>query len=218
LVKETEHGFVLECCELDCDNKHFGTRFTSSHYHATQHLNTKHQTHEIEVNTEPRGKWAKKRKTTTPICTTQISQFFKPICPMSSLASSSSTTVASPRSGSSQISGCNANHVDSTGVSVCYECTSLEYHASRKNGRATVLSWRIAAITRNKAAPLSSPFSLSNFMIDQLEYPSPSDEQNSRYQHTQLSWLAVDLLSSGLWQRLAHNLVLRARVVLRNYS
>ena len=111
-MKETEHGFVLECCELDCDNRHFGTRFTSSHYHATQHLNTKHQT---EVNTEPRGKWAKKRKTTTPICTTQISQFFKPICPMSSLASSSSTTVASPRSGSSQISGCNANHVDSIG-------------------------------------------------------------------------------------------------------
>lgn len=34
---------------------------------------------------------------------------------MSSLASSSSTTVASPRSGSSQISGCNANHVDSIG-------------------------------------------------------------------------------------------------------
>ena len=42
LVKETEHGFVLECCELDCDNRHFGTRFTSSHYHATQHLHTKH--------------------------------------------------------------------------------------------------------------------------------------------------------------------------------
>ena len=48
LVKETENGFVLECRELDCDNRHFGTRFTSSHYHATQHLNTRHQTHEIE--------------------------------------------------------------------------------------------------------------------------------------------------------------------------
>ena len=38
-------------------------------------------------------------------------------------------------------------------------------------------------------------FSLSSFMIDQLESPSSSDEQNSRYQHTQFSWLAVDPLS-----------------------
>eukprot|EP00617_Octactis_speculum_P004434 CAMPEP_0185794322 /NCGR_PEP_ID=MMETSP1174-20130828/159955_1 /TAXON_ID=35687 /ORGANISM="Dictyocha speculum, Strain CCMP1381" /LENGTH=242 /DNA_ID=CAMNT_0028489551 /DNA_START=53 /DNA_END=784 /DNA_ORIENTATION=- len=116
LVKETENGLVLECRELDCDNRHFGTRFTSSHYHATQHLNTKHQTHEIEGGSilNPWEMGEKKEDDDPHLHDTNLT-ILQTDMPHIEFSLELEHDVASPRSGSSQISGCNANHVDSIG-------------------------------------------------------------------------------------------------------